>query len=535
MKFFNTAGPVNPEDHYCLSPLHRFDLDEILSLIDQKKYFILHAPRQTGKTTCMKALMEYLNTSGAYTCLYINIESAQAARENVAGGIHAIIDEIYDRCKDDKIIPDPKDLLNGLWEQYSEFSALSVVLSRLSSSAGKPIVLLVDEIDALVGDTLISTLRQIRKSYDKRPILFPQSIVLCGVRDIRDYRIHSDREKSIITGGSAFNIKAESLRLGNFTESETTGLCLQHTTETGQIFESAALKLIWYYSAGQPWLVNALAYEVCFKMEEGRVRTVPITREMVIIAKDRLIARQETHLDQLTDKLREERVRRVIEPMLIGEIFEQEFRRDDLEYVLDLGLISQESNGSVHIANPIYQEVIPRELTWSTQAGITVQSSWFIDRNGLLDMNQLLAAFQQFYRENSGSWLEIAQYREAGPHLLLQAFLQRIVNGGGKIEREYGLGRGRTDLLIIWPYGTGQLQRVIIEIKIMHRSREITIRDGIAQTCRYRDHCDADESHLVIIDRTPDTPWEEKIFARDEIYTGTPDRPIHCPVTIWGM
>jgi hypothetical protein len=132
--------------------------------------------------------------------------------------------------------------------------------------------------------------------------------------------------------------------------------------------------------------------------------------------------------------------------MLTGEIFEQEFRRDDLEYVLDLSLISQELNGSVHIANPIYQEVIPRELTWSTQAGITVQSSWFIS-NGLLDMKRLLTAFAQFYRENSGSWLEIAQYREAGPHLLLQAFLQRIINGGGRIEREYGLGKGRTDLL----------------------------------------------------------------------------------------
>ncbi|MCI5146754.1 MAG: ATP-binding protein, partial [Candidatus Electrothrix sp. AR3] len=60
MKFFNTAGPVNCDDHYCLPPLERFDLDELLPLIDQKKYFILHAPRQTGKTSCLLALMKYL-------------------------------------------------------------------------------------------------------------------------------------------------------------------------------------------------------------------------------------------------------------------------------------------------------------------------------------------------------------------------------------------------------------------------------------------------------------------------------------------
>ena len=57
MRFFNTAGPVNPQDHYCLPPLTRLNLDEVLSLIAQKKYFLLHAPRQTGKTSCLLALM----------------------------------------------------------------------------------------------------------------------------------------------------------------------------------------------------------------------------------------------------------------------------------------------------------------------------------------------------------------------------------------------------------------------------------------------------------------------------------------------
>ena len=87
-----------------------------------------------------------------------------------------------------------------------------------------------DEIDALVGDTLISMLRQLRAGYEERPKRFPISVILCGIRDVKDYRIHSSN-KEIITGGSAFNIKAESLRLGDFSREECLELLidLQHT------------------------------------------------------------------------------------------------------------------------------------------------------------------------------------------------------------------------------------------------------------------------------------------------------------------
>jgi hypothetical protein len=95
MRFFNTAGPVRCEEHYCLSPLGRLDLTEILSLIAQKKYFVLHAPRQTGKTSCLLALMDYLNATGSYRCLYFNVESAQAAREDVRQGMRAILSDAF--------------------------------------------------------------------------------------------------------------------------------------------------------------------------------------------------------------------------------------------------------------------------------------------------------------------------------------------------------------------------------------------------------------------------------------------------------
>ena len=183
----------------------------------------------------------------------------------------------------------------------------------------KPLVLLLDEVDALVGDTLISLLRQLRAGYPKRPGQFPQTVILCGVRDLQDYRIQSSNEKTVITGGSAFNIKAKSLRLGDFTEEETTRLLLEHTAETGQVFTPEALDLVWSFTNGQPWLVNALAYETTWEMKVGRDRTQPITGGMIQDAKENLILRRVTHLDQLADKLREPRVRRVVEALLTGD------------------------------------------------------------------------------------------------------------------------------------------------------------------------------------------------------------------------
>ena len=344
-------------------------------------------------------------------------------------------------------------------------AALGEVLTRWAERNSKPLVLLIDEIDALVGDTLIAVLRQLRAGYPKRPQFFPQSIVLCGVRDVRDYRIHSSRDKEIITGGSAFNIKAKSLRMGDFDREEVQLLYGQHTQDTGQPFTQGALDLMWELTQGQPWLANALGYEVCFEMATGLERSRPITVEMVDEAKERIILRRETHLDQLADKLREPRVRGVIEPILAGQVAPEILPEDDIQYVVDLGLVTKE--GQLRIANPIYREVIPRALTYSTQLTISQEPAWYMQPDGRLDMEKLLAAFQQFYREHSEHWLAGMAYREAGPQLLMQAFLQRIVNGGGRVEREYGLGRRRTDLLVIWPY-PGGVQRVVIELKVRY-------------------------------------------------------------------
>lgn len=189
-------------------------------------------------------------------------------------------------------------------------------------------------------------------------------------------------------------------------------------------------------------------------------------------------------------------------------------------------LRGSDSLGWKYIEATLYQEVIPRELNHLMQdAFLTTQrTAWYVQPDGHLDMVKMLAAFQQFYRENSESWLERYEYMEAGPQLILQAFLQRIVNGGGSIGRQYALGRQRTDLLVKWG-----AQRVVIETKKLRRSLEQTIAAGLEQIAAYMDKTGCGDAHLVIFDSRPGIAWESKVFRREGVTAAGK------PVSIWGM
>ena len=530
VRTFNTAGPVRAHRHYQIAPLSRVDLDEVLGLIRDEKYFVLHAPRQTGKTSALLALRDLLNAgqAGDYRCVYVNVENGQAMRENVAEAMRTVLAELAFQASVTLADETLEDQWPVLLKRVGPGQALRQALARWCMAEPRPLVLLIDEIDALIGDTLLSVLRQLRTGYVDRPQRFPHSIVLCGLRDVRDYRIQSSAENRLVLGGSAFNIKSESLRLGDFSEQEIRTLTAQHTAQTGQAFTEDALQSIWERTAGQPWLVNALCYDACFRHKPGRDRERPITAGAILAAQERLILRRDTHIDDLARKLREERVRRVIEPILAGAR-QQAWSSEDLGYVCDLGLVTQDVGARPRIANPIYAEVVPRHLNYAVQAGLPQEMAWYVGADGALDVDGLIAAFQAFFREHSEHWVQrFEQYHEAGPQLLLQAHLQRVVNGGGRIEREYALGRGRTDLLIVWPQ-RGRERRWVVECKVRRGDLERTIAEGLAQTRAYLDRCAAEAGHLVVFDRSSERTWEQKIFRRP----APPGKD--APVTVWGM
>lgn len=521
MRFFNTEGPVERERHYLVPPLERVDLDEILTLIRRRKYFVLHAPRQTGKTTILLALRDLLNSPGHsdFCCVYANLEVGRTTGGDVGRAMQAILGDLAARAR--RTVGD--ESLESFWRETLASAgpdrALAEALARWAETSPRPLVLLLDEVDSLTGDPLLSLLSQLRSGYPERPRRFPQSVVLCGLRDVRDYRAPG-------AAGSPFNIKAKSLRLGDFSAPESRALLGQHTEETGQGFAPEALEAVWEHTQGQPWLVNALAYETCFESETGRDRTRPISGQDVFEARDRIIERRDTHVDQLAVRLAEGRVRQVIEPILSGGDGDQ-ITDDDLEYVRDLGLVARDD--PIRIANPIYAEVVPRIMTHRVHRALDQQTAWYVGDHGELQMDRLLAAFQEWFRENSEHWVRRFGQFEAGPQLLLHAFLHRVVNGAGWIAREQALGSGRADLVIRWPNrASGPPGVHVIECKMVRRSLGRSIAEGLRQTAGYMDRCGADSGHLIMFDTDQGKSWREKVFRREE-------QVEHRRVTIWGM
>ena len=522
-----------PRRHYCIPPLSRINLEEVLELIEDMRYFILHAPRQTGKTSILRALADTLNVTGQYGCVYVKFEVGQTAREDVPEAMRVLLGQIAENAEETLHDPFVRDTRLQVLAEHGGHGAFNVTLKRWARAREKPLVLLIDEIDSLEGDSLISVLRQLRAGYVERPDGFPQSVILCGVRDIRDYRIHSSSQGTDVAGGSAFNIKAKSLRLADFTEEEMRALLGQHTTETGQQFEGGAVERIWELTAGQPWLVNALALQACFNDNAGRDRSKPIGTAAIDRARETLVRDRDTHLDQLANQLRGERVRRVILPMLGGSL-SGSYSLRDLEYVRDLGLVAGE--GEVRMANPIYAEVIPRELTavQETELESLVSPSWYVNEDGSLDIQKLIRAFQGYFREHSESWVARYGHREAGPQLVLHAYMQRVINSGGRITREYAVARGRTDLLVEWPAPGETLpshaNKHVIECKVLRKGSSLrsVIRKGREQTAWCMDRCGAESGHLLVFDMREGRSWEERAF-RKAPQPGSP------PITVWGL
>lgn len=502
-RYFNTTGPCMPRLHYMLPPADRLIGAHLDRYIRDELYWVLHAPRQTGKTTFLQSWMREINAGGEAVAAYVSVETCQAV-PSPQEAMPALVDAIVRQAASFGLEPPPRPTGSAL-------DSLSEILTAWAKQvAPKRLVVLFDEVDVLEGATMVSFLRQLRGGFANRGAgRFPVSIALVGMRDLRDYLL-SSKDGVPLNPGSPFNIKADSITIGNFTRADIAKLTAQHTAEHGQRFGEDALDQIWRYSSGQPWLVNAL----CDKLVNtvAPVAQVPqITAAHVDQAKELLILSRATHLDSLGVRLRDARVRKVVEPILIGASDPTMAVGDDFVYCLDLGLVAFSADKTPGIANAIYREVLSRELCYGMQMAIPAPEFRWQTATGNLDMDALLREFQTFWQWHSEIWERQSDYTEAFPHLLLMAFLQRVVNGGGRIEREYAAGRGRIDLAIFF---AGKAH--IIEIKLVHpqMGRDATLERGLQQIARYAEVTGADTRHLVLFDRRPEwraKPWTERL------------------------
>jgi hypothetical protein len=503
VRFFNTTGPCNPWDHYMLPPEERLVGAQLHRYIRDELYWTLHAPRQTGKTTFLLDWMRKINAAGEAVACYVSVEACQQVKD-VNEALVIVSASVRDAAfKQGYPDPMPKD---GLPE-----TILSDTLADLSKLvAPKPLVVLFDETDVLQGAPLIRFLRVLRAGFAERGAgVFPTSIALVGMRDLKDY-ITAAKDGVPVNPGSPFNIKEDSALVSNFTREDVAALFAQRTAETGQTIEPEALDYIWEQSRGQPWIVNNLFKRATMRiLRDDDYQTVTLAH--IEQARQQMILARETHLDSLAYRMEDPRVREVMEKLMTGEPDLKLSESEEFRLCLDLGLVAKE-RGALQVANPIYREVLARQMSMGSQDAIPYTDFRWQKADGGLDMDALLKEFQKFWRRNSEVWEQRSDYTEAFPHLLLQAFLQRVLNGGGRIEREYAAGRGRMDLYV--EYGG---RGFIIEIKLIHSYDDpaIVLEEGLEQTAKYRDKTGGDApAYLVIFDRrdpAKKASWSERI------------------------
>ena len=507
LRFFNTTGPCNPDKHYMLPHENRLQEAQLHRYIRDELYWVLHAPRQTGKTTFLQSWMREINDDGEAVACYVSVESCRNVPEPERS-MPTICAAIRKHAAQFKLpVPElpqtaPLYMLNDI---LCDWAALV---------APNPLIVLFDEVDVLIDGTILSFLSQLRDGFASRGIgRFPVSVALVGMRDLKDY-ITASKGGVEPNPGSPFNIKEDSAVLVNFDKTDIANLFAQRTAENGQQITQDALEYVYEQSKGQPWIVNSLFKRATMRiLDFESVETVDLKH--VVEAREQMIMARETHLDALAVRLKEDRIRSVIEPILIGKSDPDLAEGEAFRFCLDLGLVAVE-RGTPVIANPIYREVIARHLTYGQQLAIPEPDWQWEKPDGSLDMDRMMHEFQIFWRRHADLWESKSKarsgYTEAFPHLLLMAFLQRVLNGGGHIERDCAAGRGRMDLGIEY-----NGYRYIIEIKMIrnYNGPQTVREEGLEQIRRYRDRFALGApSYLVLFDRRSKMKrrnWDERI------------------------
>jgi hypothetical protein len=541
-------------------------IPEADKMIEGSFYFIIHAPWQSGKTTFLQFLTKQINSEGERYALYCSLASLRKisdrkeAIDNIAEQINYELHQSESTALQD--LAYTFDLLPKLEATVK----IKFLLNYLSVKLDKDFVVFFDEADCLSEFPLITFLAQLRDGYILRKSTkrskFPSSIALVGMRDIRDYLTEARHGAESSGETSPFNIKRKAFTLPKFSLDEVKTLYHQHTDASGQIFEPEAIKRAWYWSEGQPWLVNALALETVDEILNNDY-SIAITKDLIDQAAEAIIKRRDTHIDSLLERLQERRVVEVMDSVFAGTPGKKPKKPSDRQYCIDLGLVVETDNQMLRPANPMYSEVMSRMLTDEIQAALDNQISLFQwENNGIIFMSEILKRFQSFWRENAFSFplrindvdwrtreviqneldsLPLAynlnesdtmsfigrvrnviarQYDEAAYSLILMAYLQKVVNGGALVHRQFCQGRGSVDLCVIH-----KSRYYLVEVKLLGQK---SLDESLNQLSGYLDTSGENEGWLVIFDRNRNKSWEEKITWNDVDFKGYTIHIVGC-------
>ncbi len=477
MRRFGTQGPVNVQEHYVVS--RSDELTNYLKRVEEGRYVVLFAPRQTGKTTFFKTALETLAFAS-------EPDRAIAQTESTSKFAYLPIQLNFDVYKNtsvadfyDNLYQDICEEIENLFQQRGEslpniFKLLADTrltdhhamrrffrhLKRLLTP--QKFVVVIDEFDGIPPDALSDFLHTLRHIYIAGKPRCPHSVGIIGVKSIA--QLNYDRSIS------PFNIQDE-FHLPNFTLEQVQELIGQYTEEVGQSFAPEVIESIHKQTAGQPVLVNRFAQILTEELEIPK--TEPIAMTHFSTAHAQLLQERNTNIEHLTTNIRRDPR---FESMLM-RIMERDdgvdfnLHNDVINELATYGVIARGEDGMCEIINPIYLYCILQTFKAIING---LEEEYLSEGNskgflnyltpaGHIDMKPLLDNFRDFIGRAGFRILQVPDtpQESVGRHLLLAYLDQFVKNIGGFMHLEVQTGRGRMDIII-----THNQQKYIIEAKI---------------------------------------------------------------------
>jgi hypothetical protein len=489
---FETRGPVNSARNYIVPRTE--EIAALKKRIEDGRYIVIFAPRQTGKTTFFRWTLDTLDET--YLPIKLNFETCKNLSK----------EEFYNRlnnhlCKGLKKVLPLQPLSNNstlppLLENASISSHTAMInfFEQLGDCLkNQRLTIIIDEFDGIPASVVSDFLHALREIYlSEEPNRCPYSVGIVGVKSIT--QLNYDRSIS------PFHIQDE-FALPNFTLSQVQTLLAQYTDEVGQTFAPEVINSLHQQTGGQPFLVNRLAQILTEEMNIPRSKT--ITNAHFEKALQRILNEENVHLSHLTTNIRQnpgfESLLMRICSYHAGQPFN--IRNELISELVTYGVLKAGDDGFCEIGNPIYQYCIMQTFQ-PLFNGLERQylpedsdASDYLNSVGKINMRQLLANFQDFIARAGYRILQVPETPQefVGQYLLfayLDSFVRQI---HGFMYTEVPSGRGRMDLIILH-----QQSKHIIETKIWEGNKRY--QAGKRQLAKYLSLEKMKEGYYIVFD-----------------------------------
>jgi len=519
---FATGGPVVPEENYFVE--REQELSDFLQRVEQGKYIVVFAPRQTGKTTFFYQALKILEKEPNYISIPLDFEIySEAEPEEFYRYVgEEIIELIRNRLQS-------QDFSRGIdstrleemegWlaqqEMTDHFSFERFFKTIHTQLPTKHVFIIIDEFDGIPQKALRNFLYTLRKIYNakKRSEVYNyiHSMGIVGVKSIAQM----DFDHSV----SPFNIQ-DQFALSNFTVEQISELYGQYTEDNGQPFVPSVIELVHEKTAGQPFLVNRLGQILAEEMENAKAEEVSIMHFQESYA--RLLRDENTHFDTLIKNIRLKPEFKVILIDIIAGQKERHFNRRDpkIQSLVTFGVV-KEKEGLCIIDNPTYQSIIIdafKPLINGVEdkylPGYTEDFTDYLLESGEIQMDELLNNFRDFIGRAGYKILEVPETPKefVGQYLLL-SYLDLFVHKiGGHLYPEVPTGRGRMDIVLLY-----RDEKHIVETKLWRGEKRY--QSGKQQLASYLEKENVQRGYYIVFDyrQNAEPRYERDLVADKDI------------------